>query len=739
MLVKGTCLKRTMDAEIADKHLFGIMKPAIRRVLVTIALFGIVLAATIQAQASSGRWADNDQTSVRLISAIDAVGDSDTLQFGMEFQLQPGWKIYWRSPGDAGLPPVPDWSSSQNVASVDMDWPLPIRFELFGLQTFGYADTVVFPLSVKPQTPGEPVILSGSVSYLVCKEICIPYVSDIALDLPAGISEASAKSHAIGQFKAKVPRKPAQTGLRVLGSTVEAEDEKTVSLQVVVLDDQPLGDLELLVEGPEGSFFDAPVAMYNDDRSQAILLASGGGVTAEQIASAGATVTIAEDRQAIETTIRPDIGGVSLFATEPFETDGEAASVLVPVTIIGLALLGGLVLNLMPCVLPVLSLKLLSLIKHGGHDRRTVRISFLASAAGIISFFLVLGAGLAGLKTAGTTIGWGIQFQQPVFLAFMIAILTLFAANMFGLFEFTLPRFIADRAVATGSNDNLTGQFLTGAFVALLATPCTAPFLGTAVGFALSRGLLEILTIFFALGLGLAVPYFAVAAFPKVATMLPAPGPWMVKVKAIMGVALAGTAIWLITVMAAQSTLETALVVGVLSILAASVMGIRRLEGSRLARRSVPLAILLIIAAMAVPVVRDDAQDGPESPQVTDSLWVPFDEQAIPGLVASGKVVFVDVTADWCITCQFNKARVLNTEPVAGLLANTGVVAMKADWTNPDPAIAAYLQRYGRYGIPFNIVYGPTAPDGVPLPELLGEDAVLSAFEDAQPSLIANR
>ncbi len=704
-----------------------------------ILLAGLFFSLAGPAQASSGRWADSDQASVRLISALDAVGDEEKLQFGMEFQLQPGWKIYWRSPGDAGLPPVPDWSPSQNVAAVDMDWPLPIRFELFGLQTFGYEENVVFPLSVTPETPGEPVSLSGSVSYLVCKEICIPYQADIVLDLPSGPGTASAKTHAISRFMAKVPRKPAETGLRVLGSTIEAEGEDSLALQVVVLDDRPLGDLELLVEGPEGSFFDAPAVMYSADRTQAILLSTGGGATPEQVASVGATVTIAEESQAIETRIRPEIGGVSILETEVALPQSETGGGPVPFVIIGLALLGGLILNLMPCVLPVLSLKLLSLIKHGGGDRRAVRLSFLASSAGIVTFFLVLGAALAGLKATGTTIGWGIQFQQPVFLAFMIGILTLFAANMLGLFEFSLPRFIADRAATSGGGNGLIGHFLTGAFVALLATPCTAPFLGTAVGFALSRGLIEILMIFAALGLGLAAPYLAVALFPKVATMLPTPGPWMVKVKIVMGLALAGTAIWLATVLAAQATLETALVVGVLSVLAAVVVAVRRLEGSRVARLSTPLAVLLIIAAMAVPVVRDRSQQGPAAVGVADSVWIPFDEQAIPGLVASGKVVFVDVTADWCITCQFNKARVLNADPVAGVLADAGVVAMKADWTNPDPAIAAFLQKHGRYGIPFNIVYGPAAPTGVPLPELLGEDTVLAAFDTAQPSLLANR
>ena len=213
----------------------------------------------------------------------------------------------------------------------------------------------------------------------------------------------------------------------------------------------------------------------------------------------------------------------------------------------------------------------------------------------------------------------------------------------------------------------------------------------------------------------------------------------MVKVKWIMGLALAGTALWLATVLAAQVTLETTFTIGALAVLAAVVLGVKRIEGSKLGRMSTPVAILLIAAAIAVPIVRDSPRAGSTVNVAQESKWIPFNEAAISKHVTEGKVVFVDVTADWCITCQFNKARVLDAEPIASLLADQNVVAMKADWTNPDPTIAEYLQRHGRYGIPFNIVYGPSTPEGIPLPELLGKDDVLAAFTAAEPSLLANR
>ncbi|HMA15962.1 MAG TPA: thioredoxin family protein, partial [Kiloniellaceae bacterium] len=401
--------------------------------------------------------------------------------------------------------------------------------------------------------------------------------------------------------------------------------------------------------------------------------------------------------------------------------------------ILALALLGGLILNLMPCVLPVLSIKLLSVAQQGGRERSAVRASFLASAAGIVFSFLLL-AGLAvALKAAGLAVGWGIQFQQPLFLSALAVVMALFAYNLLGFFEVPLPGFVgrlAARGTGEGAQHSLGGSFATGALATLLATPCSAPFLGTSVGFALSRGALEIFLIFTVLGLGLALPYLLVAAAPRLVAWLPRPGAWMVWLRRVLGILLAATAAWLLTVLAAQVGVTVAAVMAGLLL----GLGVVLWAGPNLAPRArlaTPLlASLLALAAFALPA----GIDGPRAPRDAEAetaAWRPLDAAAIAGLVAEGQVVFVDVTADWCITCKVNKKLVLDTGAVSGRLAAPGVVSMRGDWTLPSDAISTYLAGFGRYGIPFNAVYGPGAPEGLALPEILTRDAVLTALEQA--------
>ncbi|MBX6323710.1 MAG: thioredoxin family protein, partial [Rhodospirillaceae bacterium] len=404
---------------------------------------------------------------------------------------------------------------------------------------------------------------------------------------------------------------------------------------------------------------------------------------------------------------------------------------------LGAALLGGLVLNLMPCVLPVLSLKLLGVLGLGGAARAVVRRSFLATAAGILTAFLALGGVLAVLKAGGAAVGWGIQFQQPAFLVAMAFVLVLFACNLWGWFEVPLPRWASAVAAGGGEGDrhgSLAGAFMTGLLATLLATPCSAPFLGTAVGFALSQGTGEILSIFAVLGLGLALPYLGVAALPRLATALPRPGRWMLVLRRVLGVGLLGTAVWLLSVLSAEVAPAAAAVVAALLAAAALALALRpRLpQGARLATPA--LVALLAAAALVAPgrLGEPAATDGgaPRA-DAAGAHWRPWDPAAIPGLVAQGNVVFVDVTADWCVTCQVNRRLVLEDAAVAARLGGPGVVTMLADWTRPSEAIAGYLASFGRYGIPFNVVYGPGAPRGIMLPELLSAAAVFDALDRA--------
>jgi suppressor for copper-sensitivity B len=354
------------------------------------------------------------------------------------------------------------------------------------------------------------------------------------------------------------------------------------------------------------------------------------------------------------------------------------------------------------------------------------------TAAGIVFSFLVLAVAALGLRSAGVVIGWGIQFQQPAFLVAMSLLLTLFACNMWGIFEIRLPGWASGLAAGGGEGQSLPGAFGTGAFTTLVATPCSAPFLGTAVGFALSRGAFEIFAVFAALGIGLALPYLLVAAAPGLASYLPRPGPWMVVFRRILGFALAATVLWLVSVLVAQSGIGAAIAVGAL--MAVTVLVLwgrarwpRASAGAGRALTAGAVGVVAVLAFLAPVLLAPKWAPAPVA-GVVDGVWRPFDKVQILNHVGAGKTVFVDVTADWCISCQVNKSLVLDRGEVAAYLAGDSVVAMRADWTRPSDEISAYLASFGRYGIPFNVVYGPAAPSGVVLSELLTPDEVLAAF-----------
>lgn len=348
---------------------------------------------------------------------------------------------------------------------------------------------------------------------------------------------------------------------------------------------------------------------------------------------------------------------------------------------------------------------------------------------------LVLAATLAAFKAAGGVIGWGMQFQQPVFIAAMVAVLLAFTASMAGAFEIRLPSSVTTALGGVGGN-GLAGHVAMGAFTTLLATPCSAPFLGTAVGFALARGPLEILAVFGALGLGLglASPYLLVAAVPATVRLLPRPGRWMGAVRHLLALALAGTAVWLLTVLAAQTsaTVAGSIAAAVAVSIAAMTLALR--GGRSLHLAAMPIAVAALAGTLAIPAVLGHRATAAPDDAAASAQWRRFGQAEIGKLVAQGQTVFVDVTADWCVTCIVNKKMLVEREPVAGALSADGIVAMKADMTSPNAAIMTYLAQHGRYGIPFNVVYGPNAPHGVVLPELLPEDAVLDALRRAHPA-----
>lgn len=426
---------------------------------------------------------------------------------------------------------------------------------------------------------------------------------------------------------------------------------------------------------------------------------------------------------------------------EPADTTAEPRLPASPIpaparslpAILLLALLGGFILNGMPCVLPILSLKLFGLVQASGKSTRAIRVGALATTAGILVSFWALAGTAILARQAGAAIGWGVQFQQPGFVAFLTVVVLLFSLNLWGLFEIPLPARLAklgDAGASAGAGDGLAGHFASGLFATLMATPCSAPFLGTALSFALGQSGGTIFAVLSAVGVGLALPYLLLVAAPKAVRWMPRPGTWMVTLRGVMGFLLAGAVVWLVFVLAGQID-SVSLAIFELGLLGLSFFLWLR-QRAELERRSTGLWWLLA-AATAIALIYFAGRATPAAhslqPAATKSsetiVWTPFDRAEAERLSAAGQLVFLDITADWCVTCKVNERVILNHSEVIAAFKAHDVLAMKADWTNRDDTIARFLAEHGRYGIPFYMLYRPGQP-----PHLFGE--LLNASEVAR-------
>ncbi len=699
----------------------GRMAPLCSKVWHVIAtLFAISVSASLVAAAESESFS-NPAVEARLISAENGVGpDAASISAGLHLRLGEDWKTYWRSPGEVGLPPTIDWTGSENIAETDFLWPAPERFTAFGIENFGYHDEVVFPIRITLENPGAPARLEARVNLLTCSTVCVPQDFDLALDLPRASGIDTDSATLISAFAARVPDEGGQSGIGIEAAHLDAE---RFALTITARSDRPFEAPDIFPELGEGTAFGKPD----------IRLAQGGRLMWARLPVLAATpdlpdlrVTVTDTGRAA--TLQPAYAEVA--PDPPFRIAASVPGLAELAWIAGIAFLGGLILNVMPCVLPVLSIKLSSAMKSGDQSPARIRAGFAVSAFGVLAFMWVLAAATLAARGLGLSVGWGLQFQNPVFLAVMIVVLVIFAANLFGLFKIALPSSWQTRMAQAGGGQGYGGDFATGAFAAILATPCSAPFLGTAVAFALAGRAVDIAVIFTALGLGLSVPYLLIAVFPRLVERLPKPGRWMVVLKIVLGLTLAATAVWLFWVLAGVAGREAAAWTGAFSLGGAALLALPRLSG----RVRLSGAVQSSAAAIVLAGYLSEA-DTPTASGATE--WAGFDRAAIARHVSTGKTVFVDVTADWCLTCKANKTLVLDRDSVAARLREPGVIAMQADWTRPNEAISRYLESFGRYGIPFNAVYGPGAPEGIVLPELLSSDAVLEALEQAGAGQVA--
>jgi suppressor for copper-sensitivity B len=676
----------------------------------------------------SGLWClasqDAPEVQLSLISESQTVGQEKKLLLGLHAQIAPGWKTYWRSPGVAGYGVRLTWDGSQNIKSARLLWPLPHHVQTQLGVINAYEGDVVLPISVEIEDPAKPVHANCTVDMLVCDDSnCLPVMRSLTLNLPVGFGKDSAEALKLRDALHKVPVAGNDSEIHIQKAEVIGADDAPPTIQVLLSrqnGDFSEGSLPDVFLEITDYFVDAPTASPSKDHRSILYSAA-----------------VYRDANRVPTVL-PGLAGATVKVTIGMQNRGlEVETVLQPqslspaffLSMLIVAFIGGLILNIMPCVLPVLSLKVLTLLRQGGRHQAHVRQEFMVTVLGIIFSFFVLALGGIALKASGHAIGWGIQFQEPAFVIGLITILTVFAANLFGFFEFRLPTFLSSVGGMTAHQGSLMGSFLEGSLVTLLATPCTAPFVGTALTFSLSRGSFEIISIFCAMGLGLAFPFLLIALFPSFAAKLPKPGNWMIRVKMGLGVLIMVTALWLLYVLMAGIR-SSATLVGLMMGLILFILWRVRLSSERNKRMAwISISALMAMGLMLpswVHVSKEDVHfhEG--------DLWHPFEPERIPEYVKAGKVVIVNVTANWCLTCQANKYFALKNKAVLEALRSKDVVAMEADWTNHDPKITAYLKSFHQYGIPFYAVYGCRNPTGAFLGQVLTPQKVLDALKREQ-------
>jgi len=660
---------------------------------------------------------ENDQgTSLKILSYKTAIDKTGKNIFGLHFLIQPDWKTYWRFAGDAGYGVEVDWSKSKNIKSLEIAWPAPSRFFSYGLETIGYENEVVLPFYIVPKDGQADLKIDLEVDYLVCKDVCIPKSEAINFILPVGRAEITKYGDLIDKYLSKVPKSEEFTNIKV--SSVKFYDDESKRLVIKATSNKPFVDPDVFLEFSSDINAGPPkVSLESEDlsRYEFNLGKNFGDITSHL----PLIITLVDGQRALEKTVN----SVEIISSYLGEID--------IITILFFSLLGGFILNFMPCVLPILSFKAIGFLRSD-LSKKTIRKNFFNTAIGIWFSFFMLAILVVALRSFGHTVGWGFQFQHPFFLIFMSAVLLIFCCNFWGFFEFSMPSFlqkINTNIFNVRNRDYQNGffyNFFSGSLLTLLATPCTAPFVGTATGFALTTGVREIFLVFLLLGFGFSVPHLVLSLFPKFVYLLPKPGKWMNSVKILLGLLLFVAVVWLLSILSNQISIQDLIATSSLLLCIVLFFLAKKFDyffGSLKKHSSVIFFLtILAIFSYGINIV-------PGKVKSKDILWEPFNEDQIAGLVDAGNVILVNVTADWCITCQMNENFVLDRGSVFELLSLNKIIGQKADWTLPNSVITEYLSKFQRSGIPFNVIYGPGSPNGIVLPEILTQNSVLSAVE----------
>jgi thiol:disulfide interchange protein DsbD len=664
---------------------------------------------------------------------VDAPDDGRSWRAGVLFESAPGWYLYWRHPGDTGLA-TQLALTHRDEKPLAVEWPLPEAFQEDDLVSYGYAGAVLLAAQIEPAAPGTPVRARADV--LVCNAQCLPATFELERSL-AKETEVSTRTRVRALFEttaARVPRPAAERGVAVAAEFARVPRAEGEPLEARVQVTR-CGDGGCAAAAPAG----APLFVYepapwivhaapSELRDGALSIPLTGvalpGSDPEPAVLRGVLALRAPDGSPRPVEIALPLPARAQAAQNAPAAAGAGAGALWKALVFGF--LGGLVLNLMPCVLPVLALKLAALAELSQRSRREVWLHAGAYTAGIQASLLALAICVVALRASGRAVGWGFQLQEPLFVAGVAVLLVTFATNLFGAFEL---EFAPDRLARVGQNAHgATRSFFDGLLAVVLATPCSAPFLGTAVGFAFASPAPVCIAIFAAVGLGLAAPFAAVSLSPGLARALPRGGTWMLELRRGLGFALLLTAAWLLWVTARQSGADAAL--GLLLVLLCVAItgwlfGVAQRARGRLG------APVLLAAVAAVVLVGEGRIDW--TPRVADAPQgvAAYTRADLEAALASGRPAFVYFTADWCITCKLNERRVLDTAPAQDALARLGFAVFRADWTLRDAQIAGELARLGRAGVPVYALYPAGRPETPRLlPDLLSLDAFTTALQE---------
>lgn len=686
-------------------------------------------------------------TTARLVLGANVVRPGDTVWAGVHLKMQPKWHTYWLNPGESGMATAVEWELPTGVGAGALRWPLPETYESGGMTTYVYHDETVLmsPLTIGTDVAPGPLTISARVTWLECMEACVTGEAQIHAELTVG--SASKASEASGWLESWLPRLPrSDPALKVVATYGAALQTNLVALLLEVTPGNGLAPADFLAYPADGFELQPAVevrpASGGAFRLRKVLRHDAATLPAELAGVLVWARAAAAPAQGVEVVLKPRAGeGETGVGRETVPAGGLFWTMLAS------AFLGGLILNFMPCVLPVIALKILAFVNQSREDRAGVRRLGMVYALGVVVSFVVLALVVIGVQRAGGSASWGMQMQNPHFRLVLTIVVTLVALNLFGLFEVTLGGRALGTASQLASREGAPGAFFNGVLTVALATPCTAPFLTVALGFAFTQSAGVILLMFVTTAMGLATPYVALSWHPGWLRFVPKPGVWMQRFKVAMGFPMLATAVWLLDLTASAYGEGGGLWLGLFLVLiglAAWVWGefVQRGVG----RRGVGMLTAVGLLGIAYGVVlegqlhwrnagaRPVLEIGAVPTDPDAIVWQSWSAEAVDQARASGHPVLVDFTARWCLTCRSNKKLAVDIPEVRARLREIHAVALRADNTNPDPAITAELKRHQRAGVPLVLVYpADRSQPPIVLPTLLTPGVVLEALARVAP------